>query len=375
MAMTIGSLTAPAAGDQPTLTPGTSAIPGYPTIPITQPMATTSPQPTPVAPGPAATVPMGQTVAAAPTAPTPTATGTAAPATAATTAAAPGTAAPAATPTALGLTSATAPATTTTAPTATTTTPPATTPAIPGTATAVPTTTTAHGTPATSAGQPAAAPSGAAAAGLAATTSHFFETQLQPANNSGVHGIVLISQQDNTLDVRVDATGLVPNQMHPLHIHGFPNGQPSALPGPANDTDHDGFINFNEAQAVAGPVLLSLTTNPQVAVQSLGSHPGDVFPTANGNGTLNYHQTFDFNTSPQAQAVYGALLPLGIRVAEIHGMTVPAGVVHGTAGEPLGGYQASLPAAGGLIHEVPTAAGQILGQLLTVLSADHVTIG
>ncbi len=256
------------------------------------------------------------------------------------------------------------------------------TPAIPGTATApvapgAPAVPVASA-PATSAAAAAAAPStsGTPASSPATSSSTaYYEATLSPANNSGANGLALIAQHDGTLNVTVDATGLVPNQMHPMHIHGFPNGQPSAAPTPANDTDHDGYINTSEAQAVAGPVLLSLTTNPQVAAQSLGSQPGDVFPTADANGNLAYHETFDFNGSSQAQSVFNSLQPLGIRLVEIHGMTVPPGAVAGTSGESAGGYQASIPAAGGLLHPISAAEGQVLTHLLSGLPLVHVTIG
>ncbi len=210
---------------------------------------------------------------------------------------------------------------------------------------------------------------------LANSAVHYYEATLAPANNSGASGVALLVQQDGTLTVSVDASGLVPNQVHPMHLHGFLSGQPSAAPTLANDTDHDGYINTAEAEAVAGMVLLNLTTNPQLAVESVGSQPGDIFPTADASGNIAYHETFNFNANPPAQTVLNLLQPLGNRLVEIHGLNVPAGAVAGAQGALPGGYQASVPAAGGLLHEIPAAQGQVLGQLLSSPVADHVTLG
>ncbi len=209
----------------------------------------------------------------------------------------------------------------------------------------------------------------------AGSGTQYYEAILTPDNNSGVSGTALVAQQGNTLDVTVNATGLTPNQVHPLHIHGFLDGRPSTVPTSANDFDHDGYINAFDSETAVGPVMLSLTDNPQLAVQSLFTQSGDIFPTADAQGNLSYHETFNFNLSQEAQFVYDLLQPLGSRYVELHGANVSAGTVAGSTGPLSAGYHTSVPVAGGLLHPISTTEGQTLSQTLAAAAASHVTLG
>lgn len=192
---------------------------------------------------------------------------------------------------------------------------------------------------------------------LAVTTNYIAD--LQPLNNSGVHGTAFLTLVDtNTLTVSINATGLVPNQPHPQHIHGLSGGVNSVSPTLANDTDHDGFIEVLEGAATYGPIIQNLTSPPGTSS----------FPTANAGGVINFSQTYDLN-DPQTFA--GVAPPLGFtnpdksllfplvnREIVLHGLNVAAGVGAGTSGEinGTGGYIAVLPVASGEIQLVPEPA-------------------
>ncbi len=104
----------------------------------------------------------------------------------------------------------------------------------------------------------------------------------------------LVLQHDDEPDSRhaflnINATGLVPNQPHPQHIHGLPGGANSTSPTLAVDADGDGFIEVLEGAKTYGPIIQNLTSPP-------GTAPSG-FPTA-PNGTINFTQLYDLNNPP-----------------------------------------------------------------------------
>jgi hypothetical protein len=185
------------------------------------------------------------------------------------------------------------------------------------------------------------------AGGNASAAPMLFTADLTPLNNSGVFAHFSLLLNGNMLTVTEHATGLEPNMPHPQHIHGLlgadaPN---TMLATPADDTDHDGYIELAEGQKSYGPILLSLTSPPGGALAD--------FPTAPG-GIINFTQTYNLADSGIFPAgITGSdLFPLTDREIVIHGMTVPAGAGAGTPGEVdgTGGYKAVLPVADGFIR-------------------------
>jgi hypothetical protein len=185
------------------------------------------------------------------------------------------------------------------------------------------------------------------AGGSASAAPMLFTADLTPLNNSGVFAHFSLLLNGNMLTVTEHATGLEPNMPHPQHIHGLlgadaPN---TMLATPADDTDHDGFIELAEGQNSYGPILLSLTSPPGGAIAD--------FPTAPG-GVINFTQTYNLADSGIFPAGITAsdLFPLTDREIVIHGITVPAGAGAGTPGEVDGteGYKAVLPVADGFIR-------------------------
>lgn len=160
---------------------------------------------------------------------------------------------------------------------------------------------------------------------------------LTAANDSGVAGTVTATLNGTQLEVRVQATGLEPNQTHAAHIHGSTErGAPtdSTLATALQDTDGDGFVELSEARATQGPPLVDLTV------------ADGQFPIAADDGTLNFTATIDLGELPQQEL--NQLFPLDLRTVELHGLVVDAGDGAGTRGEVDGtaGYKATLPVAG-----------------------------
>lgn len=178
-----------------------------------------------------------------------------------------------------------------------------------------------------------------------------FTSDLKPLNGSGVTGTANLTLNKNELTVRIDATGLEPDQTHPQHIHGLvgTNGHPqvSLAPTETNDADGDGFIELAEGLPAYGPVLLPLTSPPGGATADFSTAPG---------GVINFQQVYqlpDLGIYADEFSV-AELLPLTWREIVLHGMTVDGTAGAGTPGEVNGtaGYKATLPVAAGLITVV-----------------------
>ena len=194
-----------------------------------------------------------------------------------------------------------------------------------------------------------------------------FATLLSPTNNSGVHGVAVVTlDQQGKVTVDLAATGLTPGEEHPSHIHGFDtsndfrfdtsNGeapQTSEEPTLAFDKDVDGFVEDHEAEQAIGPVILSLTKDGRITDAELRAN----FPEADQNGTLQLHQSYRFDLSdPKEREIFDQLKDhVDGRAVQLHGLEVQDGHGEGTKGEVdgTGGYKETLPAAVGILHEVP----------------------
>ncbi len=138
-----------------------------------------------------------------------------------------------------------------------------------------------------------------------------YQVDLNELNGSGVDGKIVLILKGDTLKVKIQARGLVPNALHPQHIHGLEGSTNATCPPPAA-AGADGVLTLVDGLPFYGPVLLSLLP----------------FPMAE-NGTINYHQTF---------TVDGDLLDLSDEAIVLHG-----GFVDGE-------YVATLPVACGEIN-------------------------
>ncbi len=157
----------------------------------------------------------------------------------------------------------------------------------------------------------------------------WFTDDIQPLNNSGVHGHAQLKLQGNQLTVWMNASGLETNQEHMQHIHGLTDGSNSSCPTTSANVDNDSTISLAEGLPFYGPILQSLTP----------------FQTPGADGSESYQQTFTVNTSDPTMDV----LPLVNREIVLHGMTVAA---NADLSNPNAGYDASLPVACGHIVQV-----------------------
>lgn len=161
---------------------------------------------------------------------------------------------------------------------------------------------------------------------------------LAPLNNSGVTGTVTATLSGTQLEVNVEATGLEPNQIHPMHIHGLMGdvGAPINSTVAGFDSDADGFVELAEGAEAIGEPLLNLQT-------ATGQ-----FPAAAADGSVSFISTFDLADINLPRGVELAdLFPLDLRAVEIHGDTVTAadGVMSGGEVNGTAGYKAALPVA------------------------------
>jgi hypothetical protein len=172
---------------------------------------------------------------------------------------------------------------------------------------------------------------------------------LTPGNNSGVTGFGALSLDGATLAADVVAAGLTPSQVHPLHIHGFPDGQRERLAVAGDDLDGDGFVETPEGEGRAyGPVLAALTASGE-AQQGLEVSPD--FPAADAAGGVRFAQTYRLDSAEADDAAILERLTARLdgRVLEFHGLDLPAGAGANTANEVNGtaGYNAQVPVAQG----------------------------
>ena len=141
-----------------------------------------------------------------------------------------------------------------------------------------------------------------------------YYSNLSPLNSSGVNGFASYIHMDDKLTVKVWADGLVPNMVHPQHIHGFDDDSVNSTCPPESASGEDQIITLAEGLPFYGPVLLELYK------------PIDEFPVANAEGEIHYERTFTLGaTEFEAEGevpTWEQLSPLVNRAIVLHGMFV-----------------------------------------------------
>ncbi len=194
-----------------------------------------------------------------------------------------------------------------------------------------------------------------------------YHADLQPLNNSGVHGTADLTLTGNKLTVSMKSSGLMPNQNHDQHIHGMLTAADASCPTMAQDTNHDGYVSVVEGAASYGPIKVNLTS-PQTkfgpndtkvmgvpVFAPFAGVPNDAgFPTADAQGNETFNQTYRFNMhNPAAVAAYNSVATqLANQTIVLHGMDAPA-AVDGS----MTPYDDLLPVACGEITAVSSGTG------------------
>lgn len=189
---------------------------------------------------------------------------------------------------------------------------------------------------------------------LASAATTHYKANFTTLNDSGVTGYANLKLDGNMLTVHINASGLMPNEVHPQHIHGLldASGNPIdsttptlAVDNPANGGNGDGVIELGEGATTYGPILIPLTSPPGGALSG--------FPTAPA-GTIDFTQTYDLTDSSIYNAGFDEsdLFPLTFREIVLHGLDVPIDLTDNGVSYTMGQYDPTLPIASGEIMAV-----------------------
>ncbi|MFZ2352430.1 MAG: hypothetical protein WAW04_00915 [Paucilactobacillus nenjiangensis] len=134
---------------------------------------------------------------------------------------------------------------------------------------------------------------------------------------TNAHGYVEFEHVANNLHITLEMFDTPANIQHWEHFHGFPNGQDANVPTLAQDSNHDGWIDLPETEAVSGTTMVPLDGAPH------HMHiPNDNYPVANEDGYYSYQKDVPYD---QLQAKFKEVfndqdLQLDKRVVYIHGI-------------------------------------------------------
>lgn len=159
-----------------------------------------------------------------------------------------------------------------------------------------------------------------------------FEAQLAELNGSGVSGEGRVEfQEDNRVEVTVEASELESGQTHEMHIHGLESGEQARCPTGSNAGHH-------EMESAVGQHALNL----------------EPYPEANGEGNASFEATF-----PQAG---DSLEPLEDKALVIHGMNAD------------GDYDQGMPVACGEFEPADGEGGSMVPTALLGAVGAHVVM-
>ncbi|PSL02468.1 CHRD domain-containing protein [Haloactinopolyspora alba] len=129
-----------------------------------------------------------------------------------------------------------------------------------------------------------------------------YSITMDQLNESGASGSAVITLEDNgDLTVKVEASGLVPNQPHAQHIHGNTDqSQDFVCPTPEADADGNGIVDTAEGIPSYGDIHISLTTKGDSTADS--ALAVDRMPVADAEGNVNYERTFSSDELPEGTA-------------------------------------------------------------------------
>lgn len=151
---------------------------------------------------------------------------------------------------------------------------------------------------------------GAATAATADNRKNTVDAVLRQLNFSGVSGTASVEVTGNKLDVTFDATGLLPNAPHAVHIHF---GEQASHECPPQSADGgDGQLSTSDGLPFYGPIVTSLTitgdTSPAsaLAIERFSNAP---------DGTISYDREnikTDRDVAKAIEAGQGVLVLHGV---------------------------------------------------------------
>lgn len=157
-----------------------------------------------------------------------------------------------------------------------------------------------------------------AACGNGEVQRRIFEAELRPLNGSGVSGEATVLVREETMTVVVEASGLVANKVHPLHIHGFGGEREATCPSAG--AGGDDLLDAAEGESSYGPVRISL----------------EPFPSAGDEGRIAFQVSYGIEPNEIGQTVpRDQVTNLSTAAIVLHGLTVE------------GAYRGSVPVACG----------------------------
>ena len=122
---------------------------------------------------------------------------------------------------------------------------------------------------------------------------------LSQLNDSGVSGTALGLLEGNTIEIKVEADGLLADAPHAQHIH---IGGQNACPDPNMEgTGFEGAIRTTDAAGSYGGVMVSLTTEPGETTPEAALDVAN-FPTG---PTVNYERTIEVSDDVAADIAAG----------------------------------------------------------------------
>lgn len=165
-------------------------------------------------------------------------------------------------------------------------------------------------------------------------------------------GTALIETTEDSVTIRVTATGLPPGMMHLMHIHGFSGDTAATCATMAQDINNDSIVDLMETEIVSGITLIPFHDDP-VSMQI----QAETYPRADSAGVLSYARTIARPALDSAlEAAHGITdLELENRVIYIHGAPEGTSLPETVQSLPEVPAQITLPIACGDIDSAGAA--------------------
>lgn len=203
---------------------------------------------------------------------------------------------------------------------------------------------------------------GAFPAATTAANTEQYQSNIQPLNRTSVTGTADLSLEGQALKVQLGATGLTPNQIHAVHIHGKEQADAECPTTRGDDANNDGFLSVFEGAPDYGPIKVNLTS-PQTPFGPparadlffpfAGTPDDNAFSKSNVDGVISLDQTYTFDLSNQfAAQAFESVTPLEDQHIVVHGDFAPESVDMPGADPNKVIYDKLLPVACGPITKV-----------------------